>query len=108
MLDHLITLANWGDPAFNHWAFQHVDQVLPTAYIGRHGTISAPFTAEKRSLLDLPVAGGPVGSTTVGGVLHTTETDAFLVLHDGVLVHESYTNAMTAHSKHLLMSITKS
>jgi hypothetical protein len=26
-----VTLANWQDPPFNRWAFQHVRELIPTA-----------------------------------------------------------------------------
>jgi hypothetical protein len=31
-----VTLANWQDPPFNRWAFQHVRELIPTARI-THG-----------------------------------------------------------------------
>ena len=30
-----VTLANWQDPPFNRWAFQHVRELIPTARISR-------------------------------------------------------------------------
>ena len=33
--DRLVTLANWQDPPFNRWAFQHVRDLVPTARIAR-------------------------------------------------------------------------
>ena len=30
-----VTLANWQDPPFNRWAFQHVHELIPTARIAR-------------------------------------------------------------------------
>ena len=61
-----------------------------------------------RPILQLPVTrtSGDIGS--VGDILTGTETDAFLVLHDGVLVHESYSSSMTPDTRHLLMSVSKS
>src|SRR5439155_9024509 len=36
----LVTLANWQDPPFNRWAFQHVRDLIPTARIRRgHGPV---------------------------------------------------------------------
>jgi CubicO group peptidase (beta-lactamase class C family) len=103
------TLANWQDPPFNRWGFLHVDQLLPTAAISRLGAPSEALVAAERSILQLPVSrlSGALG-TTVADVLADTETDAFLVLHDGVMVHESYAPSMAADSRHLLMSVTKS
>ena len=33
--DRLVTLANWQDPPFNRWGFQHVRDLIPTARIPR-------------------------------------------------------------------------
>src|SRR5712691_2545599 len=33
--EFLVTLANWQDPPFNRWAFQHVRELIPTARIAR-------------------------------------------------------------------------
>ena len=30
-----VTLANWQEPPFNRWAFQHVRELIPTARISR-------------------------------------------------------------------------
>jgi len=30
-----VTLANWQDPPFNRWGFQHVRDLIPTARISR-------------------------------------------------------------------------
>ena len=30
-----VTLANWQDPPFNRWAFQHIRELIPTARISR-------------------------------------------------------------------------
>ncbi len=102
------TLANWQDAPFNRWGFLHVDQILPTVPIERGGAPTAPFVVTARPILQLPVTrtSGDIGS--VGDILTGTETDAFLVLHDGVLVHESYSSSMTPDTRHLLMSVSKS
>ena len=102
------TLANWQDPPFNRWGFLHVDQLLPTATVRRGGS-GEPLVVAERPILDLPVsrlAGSP--ESTVADVLADTETDAFLVLQDGVIVHESYASNVATDSRHLLMSVTKS
>jgi CubicO group peptidase (beta-lactamase class C family) len=102
------TLANWQDPPFNRWGFLHVDQLLPTATV-RRGESGEPLAVAERPILDLPVsrlAGSP--ESTVADVLADTETDAFLVLQDGVIVHESYASNVATDSRHLLMSVTKS
>src|SRR6202451_2849806 len=103
-----VTLANWQDPPFNRWGFQHVRELIPSHPIlaGPPAPLPAAATA-----LDLGHAAVPRvdGSTaTVADVLDDTYTDAFVVLHDGQVVAERYDNGMTAGTRHLLMSVSKS
>jgi CubicO group peptidase (beta-lactamase class C family) len=100
------TLANWQDPPFNRWAFQHMREIIPTQAI--------PAGAA-RPLPERPVEIGHVqvtrldGSTaSVDDVLGETRTDAVVVIHDGQLVEERYLSGMTAQTPHLLMSVSKS
>ncbi len=104
--DALVTLANWQDPPFNRWGFQHVRDLVPNARIGR---AAAPRA--------LPHDHGDVGDITfeLAGETHTvnemlerTYTDGFLVLHRGRIVTERYFNGMTPDRTHLIMSCTKS
>jgi CubicO group peptidase (beta-lactamase class C family) len=100
------TLANWQDPPFNAWAFQHVRELIPTARIAPAAQPAA-----------LPRAGQDVSGLafrsdgrdwTVGEFLAASHTDGFLVLHRGGIVTEHYGNGMAPGTPHLLMSVSKS
>ncbi len=102
-----VTLANWQDPPFNRWAFQHVRELIPTARIAHSA----------HRLRRLPRAERDLGGVTflvddreltVQQSLADTSTDGFVVLHEGRLVFEQYFNGMTAETPHLLMSVSKS
>jgi CubicO group peptidase (beta-lactamase class C family) len=103
-----VTLANWQDPPFNRWAFRHMRELIPCQLIpaARPGPAQLPASAE-----DIPnpqvtrLDGSPA---TVGEILADTFTDAFLVLHDGQVAAERYYAGMTAGTRHLLMSVSKS
>ena len=101
-----VTLANWQDPPFNRWAFRHMRELIPSHLIpaGHSGALPAcdqPLSDPLVTRLD--------GSTvTVNDVLAGTFTDAFLVMQDGQVVAERYYDGMTAGTKHLLMSVSKS
>lgn len=104
--DARVTLANWQDPPFNRWAFQHVRELIPSARI-RRGEAVAALPHATRDVLDLEYSSG--GRTLrVGDMLAETYTDGFAVLHRGKLVAEHYSNGMTADTPHLLMSVSKS
>jgi CubicO group peptidase (beta-lactamase class C family) len=47
-------------------------------------------------------------STTVGAIMKATETDGWMVVHDGRLLAEQYAGAMEPATLHLLMSVSKS
>jgi CubicO group peptidase (beta-lactamase class C family) len=105
------TLANWQDPPYNRWSFQHLRELIPTQRISRgHGP---------RPALDQQHGGSPVlddvtvyrlagHTSTFAEVIAETWTDAIVVLHDGQIVFEQYFNGMTEETPHLLMSVTKS
>jgi CubicO group peptidase (beta-lactamase class C family) len=105
--DRLVTLANWQDPPFSRWGFQHVRDLIPTARIPRgDGPVWALPRAE-RDLDDLEYRSGR-RALTVGRMLDDTATDGFIVLRAGRIVTERYFNGMRPDSRHLLMSVSKS
>ncbi len=103
----LVTLANWQEPPFNRWAFQHVGELIPTARITRGDGPVMRLPEEPRGLLRTPIHadGRPV---PLAIFLERTYTDGIIVLHGGRVVMESYFNGMTARTRHLLMSVSKS
>ncbi len=108
-----VTLANWQDPPFIRWSYRNIDAVLPTARIARGSGPTRPLAeapdaaaiGRRLEALSFDAAGTPA---TVSEMLATTSTDGFLVVHDGAVVLERYDNDMTATSRHLLQSVSKS
>jgi CubicO group peptidase (beta-lactamase class C family) len=100
----------WLDAPHSEWAVWHLDQMAPTATVSRG-------TGPVRTL-PLPERSLPVGEfrferrngseTAVRELLATTETDAFVVLQDGVLVHEEYAHTDAESGRHAVLSVTKS
>lgn len=91
------TVANWQEPEHLRWAFQHVSEVIPTRTI-----------AASPQLRPLARSGVTLGAERYDDVLSRTYTDGFLVLHDGAIVEERYFGRFTPHTRHLIMSVTKS
>jgi CubicO group peptidase (beta-lactamase class C family) len=106
--DRLVTLANWQEPPFNRWAFQHFRELVPTARIARGDGPVAELPRAPRDLGRLRFASVDGGRTTLTGMLRATYTDAFLVLHRGAVVMERYFNGMEPATLHLLQSVSKS
>jgi len=105
--DRLVTLANWQDPPFNRWGFQHIRDLIPTARIRRGDGPVWDLPRGERNLAGVRL---PFGDRSVDleTFLDATYTDAFLVVHRGSIVHEQYRNSMTPDTTHLLMSVSKS
>ncbi len=93
------------------WFMQHVRQVLGTADLRgparQHGAPALPGSLREVDGFRISRE-GPSPDPTVAEVLRETHTDAFLVLHHGVIVHEAYFNGMTASTPHMWHSVSKS
>ncbi len=104
-----VTARNWYWGPANRWSWHNSRRLFPTARIG-HGDGApvelpeAPQELGGISFFD-PVA---ARETTVAEMLDRTDTDAFLVLHKGTIVFETYRHGMALDDPHLLMSMTKS
>jgi CubicO group peptidase (beta-lactamase class C family) len=112
--ENLVTLANWQEPPYNRWAFQHVRELLPTARIAHgDGPVWTLPRADRDDLddlrFDVQQSGlAPDGTLTVRGLLDKTYTDGFLVIRQGQVVAERYFNGLRPDTTHLLMSVSKS
>lgn len=102
-----VTLANWQDPPFNRWAFQHVRELIPTARISRGDGPARPLPRAERDVLAFRFGYGD-RDLTVAELLEETYTDGFMVLHQGQVVAEHYLNGLAPDVPHLLMSVSKS
>jgi len=105
--DRLVSLANWQDPPFNRWGFQHVRDLIPTARIARSEARAWALPRAERNLDGLKLH---LGRRRLGlqRFLDETYTDGLLVLHRGRVVTERYANGMEPSTAHLLMSVSKS
>src|SRR5260370_3477772 len=89
-VERQVTLANWQDPPFNRWAFQHVRELIPSARIARRAGYSGAVRQLPRNEQDL----GRIAFSfddrelTVADMLARTWTDGFLVVHRGRVVTE--------------------
>ncbi|ART68685.1 hypothetical protein BTO20_08910 [Mycobacterium dioxanotrophicus] len=102
-----VTIANWQEPQYLRWAFQHLRELLPTHRIPAGGHCSS-LPKHDAPLGDPTVIWPDGGEVTASEVFAATHTDGLLVLRDGHIVAEQYLGAMTESSRHLLMSVSKS
>jgi CubicO group peptidase (beta-lactamase class C family) len=103
-----VTLANWQDPPFNRWAFRHMRELIPSHPIPAGRPTPLPSSAAALELGALAVTRLDGTASTVADVLPDTYTDAFVVVHDGQVVAERYYPGMSARTRHLIMSVSKS
>lgn len=103
-----VTLDNWQTADQVGWTFCHIAEIFPTAPISRGSEAAAALPRRITPLTDLGCRDADGESTTVAAIMKATETDGWMVVHDGKLVAEQYAGAMEADTLHLLMSVSKS
>jgi CubicO group peptidase (beta-lactamase class C family) len=103
-----VTLSNWQDPPFNRWAFRHMRELIPSQMIpaGRYEPRSLPASGQQ--IGNPPVSRLDGSTATVEEVFADTFTDALVIVHNGQVLAERYEAGMTADTRHLLMSVSKS
>ena len=101
-----VTLANWQDPPFHRWAFQHMRELIPSHPIPAGPPAPLPASPAALDLESLTVARIDGSTATVADVLADTCTDAFVVLQDEKVAAERYYAGMTASTPHLIMSVS--
>ena len=106
--DRLVTLANWQDPPWNRWSFQHVGQLIPSARIARGEGPVLELPADPLDVDEVAFKTSAGTSSTLAAYLRSSYTDGFIALHRGRIVSERYFNGMTRHTVHLLQSVSKS
>ena len=107
--EYQVTLANWRQPPFNRWGFQHVREIIPTVNIPsackEHWRIPS---VNAEIMKDLSFDDGKNGQVGFEQFLDVTSTDAFVLLHQGRKLIEYYANGMDSSTPHILMSVSKS
>ncbi|MDN5549437.1 MAG: beta-lactamase family protein [Brevibacterium sp.] len=100
---------NWQDADNVRWSFQHVDQVLPTTPISRGTGPVAQLPADLQDLGSVEVPKTEFSEArSVRSVIEASDTDAWLVMHNGTVLTEEYFSTMGPDTEHLLMSVSKS
>ena len=104
-----VTLANWRQPPFNRWGFQHVREIIPTVNIQSVFEEQWQLPSVNSAIMkDLPFSDSKGGIIEFEQFLDITYTDAFVLIHQGQTVLEHYANGMDDSTPHILMSVSKS
>ncbi|WP_185965052.1 serine hydrolase domain-containing protein [Glacieibacterium frigidum] len=86
-----MTAANWRAHPYAPWAFRNVAAFLPVATVPAGRATPLPD-------------GRPLDGVDLAG----THVDGLIVVHRGAVVQETYAEGMTAATRHLCFSVTKS
>jgi CubicO group peptidase (beta-lactamase class C family) len=102
----LVTPLTMWETGHIRWAQMHTREVLPSARVSRGDSVTV-LPRRLRDLADLTFdhAGR---EWTLAGALEQTDVDGWMVIHDGAIVFEHYAGAMTATTRHLCQSVSKS
>lgn len=102
--------AEWLSPPRHRDAFHRIDSFLDTVDIpaGAAAPVALADASDEVdwAALELPQASGR--TTSLGGFLTASATDAFLVLRGTSVVYERYFGGNTATTRHIAMSVSKS
>lgn len=104
--EQLVTLANWRTPPFNRWAFNHVRELVPSASIGA-GSQRLPLESSPLDLSDFRIEHGEK-HLDLNGWLDSSYTDAIVILKNGNIVFEHYSDGQSPAVPHIWMSVSKS
>jgi len=99
---------NWTQPRFNRASFQDVQSLFPTARLRRGSGKASELVVRERDLSDITYPGLDGRDHSIAQWFEETYTDALLIMKEGVVVTELYSNGMTADCPHLLNSVSKS
>jgi len=103
-----VTLDNWQVAPQLHWSFQHIEDLFPTATIERGIGPVAALAAAPEPVGEVQVAHPDGTVSTVAEIMAATDTDGWIVTQHGRVLAEQYPRDMTADTRHLLMSVSKS
>lgn len=106
--DKQVTVDNWQGTPWNRWSFQHMREVIPSARIWRGDGPVAELERDPASVGDVEFETMAGETEKVAAFLDRSYTDGFIVLRHGRVVTEQYFNGMMPHTRHLLMSVSKS
>lgn len=103
-----VSAANWRSAPFNTWAFQHIEQIIPTRTIYRGNGPVFPLPAASRRTIEQYRKAMESGDFDLPAFLLANHVDGLLVLKDGRIVDERYRNGQLPATRHAMMSVGKS
>jgi len=100
-------LGNWRETPHSRWAFHHVRELIPTTNIPA-SLEAAPWNLEARDFNNVRIEGFGKQHCSLTEMLTASESDAFLVVHDGQIAFEWYADYYNGAEPHIVFSVSKS
>lgn len=102
-----VTLENWRTRPYSTWAFQNVQELVPSAAIRANAGMEAapPVAAD---LLTLEAEGLRGRKASVADWLSETETDSLVVMKDGKFIFDWHAPHRDPARPHIIFSVSKS
>ena len=102
-----VNLGNWRLAPYSSWAFQNVNEVVPSAVIA--GTSRAETPAKPLGKFGaLPVTNVDGSQVSLAAFLEESQTDSFIVMRQGEFIAEWHAPTCDPAMPHLLFSVSKS
>jgi len=101
------TLADWREPRWSPWSFQHVRELVPSAEI-RAGRPSPLERDRARAIAQIEVPDALGGAQPFGDLLRKVRAGGLVALRGGRLAGEYYSYGLTADRPHIIFSVSKS
>lgn len=103
-----VTRANWMAPPYNVWAFHNTERLLATTTVDRGTGPVAEFDAAPADLGAFEFTDYTGKRRSFAQFLEDQHVDALLLFAGGKVRQQVFRNGMTARSRHIMMSVTKS
>lgn len=100
-------LGNWRETPHSRWAFRNVRELIPTANISAGENVNR-LPINTYDLNNIRFNGFADKPCTLTDMLIASETDAFLVMHDGQIAFEWYADHYSGIEPHVVFSVSKS
>jgi CubicO group peptidase (beta-lactamase class C family) len=97
-------LSNWRRAPHSAWAFINVDSLVQTEVISCAHDMLLLAKGKELNLETIQLADG----LNCLELIEASDTDGFIVLQDGKIVSEYYSHAMSADTRHIVFSVSKS
>jgi CubicO group peptidase (beta-lactamase class C family) len=102
----VVTPRTMWEAAHVRWAQSHTRELLPSARVSRGDTATVlPRRPQDLAGLRFEHAGR---EWTLAAALEATDVEGWMMIHDGAIVFEHYAGGMTAETRHLCQSVSKS